>query len=242
MRKSVILLFTISLMTFLSGCNTPESTSPVPKTNEEKPTETPTETVTVDYKWLDVSDTTYNFGSVNDFSYSTSTKTILAHKNSGNESYGNILRNFLLSSLGRQEVTGFEADVKIGNHMNSCGFELSGPPSYSGYWFMVKSDGSFVIKLHDYRSGTISDTVLLTQSAGRSHINLDDFNTIKMISLPNGKDAEVYVNGNLVYTIRDLIFTKGTFAVYYQAKQGTYSTNKIATAEYKVKSIQKIKN
>ena len=225
-------------MTILSGCNTPESTPPESNKNVEN--ETPIETVTVDYKWLDVSNTTYNFGSSTpDFSYSN--KTIFVNKNSGNTS-GNDLRNMLLSSLGRQEVTGFEADVKIGNHMNSCGFELSGPPSYSGYWFMVKSDGSFVIKLHDYRSGTISDTALLTQSAGRSHINLDDFNTIKMISLPNGKDAEVYVNGNLVYTIRDLIFTKGTFAIYYQAKKGNYSNSRTATAEYKVKSIQKINN
>lgn len=247
MRKRVFGIFiTVLVILFISGCKTPESTGAGPTKIEEKQkddekgpeTYVPDNSAGINYKWTDVSNTEFNFSGINDFFYSN--KTIFALKNSGTETSGNKLRNFLLSSLGRQDVTGFEAQVKIGSNMTSCGFEFSGHPSYSSYWFMIKEDGTFVIKLQDYRSGSVITTTLLLSSPGNYDIKTDDFNTVKMVSLPNGKDAEVYVNGNLVYTIRDLIFTKGTFAIYYQVKKGNYSNSRTAAAEYKVKAIQKI--
>ncbi len=216
------ILFVLLLLAFLSACKNSEST--------------PLLLVDLTHNWTDVSNTEFNFSSVNDFSYSD--KIIHAKKQSGTES-GNSLRNFLLSSLGRQNVTGFEAQVKIGNNMKSCGFEFSGNPSYSSYWFMIKKDGSFVLQLQDYSSGTKVVSNLFETTKNNTIINTSNFNTIKMEMLSNDKDTAVYINGFPVYTIKDLIFTKGTFAIYYQAEKGTYSAGKTADAEYKILAIQK---
>lgn len=215
-----ILVLTVLLF---SGCKNADSTPVLPF-------------IDFSHKWTDVSNTDFNFSSVNDFSYSD--KTIHAKKQSGTET-GNTLRNFLLSSLGRQNVTGFEAQVKIGNNMKSCGFEFSGNPSYSSYWFMIKQDGSFTLKLHDYRTGSKVESNVFDLNKDNSIIKINDFNTIKMESLASGKDAAIYINGLPVCTLNDLIFTKGTFAIYYQAEKGTYSRTKTADAEYKILSIQK---
>lgn len=226
MKKSCFIFLAIILI-ILTGCKHRYSENP------------DTEDIDNNHKWTDVSDNQFNFENIPDFSFSG--KTIYAEVKSGKES-GTSLRNFLLSGLGRQNITGFEAQTKLGKNMKSCGFEFSGVPSYSCYLFKIYKDGSFDIMLDDYRTRPSTYSRLAHINADKSGINLNDFNTIKMRSLPNEKDAEIFINGTSVYTIEDLIFTPGTLAIYYQAEKGTYSNENTAEAEFRILSVQKKSN
>ena len=102
MQKSYFLFLTIILI-ILTGC------SHYFIDNQD------TEDFKINHEWIDESEKQFDFNKAADFSFSG--KTIYAAVKSGKAS-GTTLRNFLLSNLGRQNITGFEAQVKIVKNMN----------------------------------------------------------------------------------------------------------------------------
>lgn len=132
---------------------------------------------------------------------------VISRKENGN--------NYQLS-----DVYGFELKVKCDTEIDWAGMEWLNKTSYNCYYFEVHGDGKFLVRFHD--NDNKKWTTVIELKATDSHVNKNDFNTIKVEPTVNS-DFEVYVNDNLVGTIErtELSITPGSIAFAGSGKKGS---------------------
>ena len=238
MKKLTFLLSAILVFAFSSCSSESDSESDLASQgNDEKSS---TETVS-NYSTTDTSSYTYAFSGSKYFSQKDGYSEVSVTSGSGS----NTITNWLLShDYTPYSVTGFEAEVYCNSNLKRAGIELFGSSGYSMYWFEVFGDGQFYIQKDTVTDSSSSWSDILKLSASESKIETDKYNKIKVRST-DSNNIEVYLNGNLVHTIKSddiSINLPGQVAFSFQTKTGTeYSTSTVGTARFKLNSIQTVK-
>lgn len=118
------------------------------------------------------------------------------------------------------DVYGFEFKVKCDTEIDWAGMQWLNKSGYNCYYFEVHSDGKFLVRFHD--NDNKKWTTVIELKATDSHVTKNGFNTIKVEPTVNS-DFEVYVNDNLVGTIKrtELQITPGPIAFAGSGKKGS---------------------
>lgn len=177
-----------------------------------------------EFNWADSSKTKINCDArsdlTNDGYYLKGTQT---------KSKGSSLNNWVINNNGAQlnGIQGFEAKVKIQGSCNDAGIQLYGKSSWDYYGFFIYADGRFRVFESDYvDSNTTKTRNIVNKKDPNFKIDLDDFNTIKVVTTPM-LDTEVYINGYKACTILkdDLIITKDSLTFAHQTTSSTSESN-----------------
>lgn len=117
-------------------------------------------------------------------------------------------------------VYGFEFKVKCDTEIDWAGMQWLNKSGYNCYYFEVHGDGRFLVRFHDYNNSKWTEVIKL--KATESHVNKNNFNTIKVEPTVNS-DFKVYVNDNLVGTIErtELSIIPGPIAFAGSGKKGS---------------------